>query len=61
MGHPSRRNGLGQSMTHYTIIEQHGTHCLMLGNQLIMQTTNRADCERVKAGLEHRHPDRKES
>lgn len=36
-----------------------GTYVLMLGNQLLMQSSNREDCERVKAGLEHRHPDRK--
>ncbi len=29
-------------------------------NQLIMQASEREDCERVKAGLEHRHPDRKQ-
>lgn len=48
------------TMTSYTIQESPlGTYALMLGNQLIMQATNREDCERVKAGLEHRHPDRK--
>lgn len=47
-------------MTHYKIIEQYGTYCLMLGTMLIMQATDREAVERVKAGLEHRHPDRKE-
>lgn len=47
-------------MTSYTIQESPlGTYALLLGTQLIMQATNRADCERVKTGLEHRHPDRK--
>lgn len=49
-------------MTAYSIQESPlGTYALMLGNQLIMQNTNREDCERVKAGLEHRHPDRKQA
>lgn len=47
-------------MTTYTITEQHGTHCLMLGNMLIAQATDRATLERIRAGLEHRHPDRKQ-
>lgn len=47
-------------MTHYTITERLGTHCLMLGTQLIAQATDRATLERIRAGLEHRHPDRKQ-
>lgn len=47
-------------MSTYTITSQHGTHCLMLGTMLIAQATDREDLERVKAGLEHRHPDRKQ-
>ena len=40
-------------MTAYTIQESPlGTFALMLGTQLIMQATERADCERVKTGLE---------
>ncbi|MGO4298415.1 hypothetical protein [Glutamicibacter sp. MCAF14] len=47
-------------MTTYTIQESPlGTYTLMLGTQLIMQATSRAECVRVKTGLEHRHPDRK--
>lgn len=46
-------------MTTYTITSQHGTHCLMLGTMLIAQATDLQALERVKAGLEHRHPDRK--
>ena len=42
-------------MTSYTIQESPlGTYALMLGTQLIMQATDKAECERVKAGLEHR-------
>ena len=47
-------------MTSYRITEHNGTYCLMLSNQLIMQATDLAAIERVKAGLEHRHPDRKQ-
>lgn len=36
-----------------------GTYALYLNQQLIMQASNREDCEKVKTGLEHRHPDRK--
>ena len=40
-------------MTSYTIQESPpGTYALMLGTQLIMQATERADCERVKTALE---------
>lgn len=47
-------------MSAYTIQESPlGTFALLLGTQLIMQATDRDDCERVKNGLEHRHPDRK--
>lgn len=47
-------------MSTYTIQESPlGTFALLLGTQLIMQSSHREDCERVKAGLEHRHPDRK--
>lgn len=47
-------------MSAYTIQESPlGTFALLLGTQLIMQASNREDCEKVKAGLEHRHPDRK--
>lgn len=46
-------------MTSYTIQESPlGTYALMLGTQLIMQATERADCERVKTGLEHRGHDK---
>ena len=42
-------------MTSYTIQESPlGTYALLLGTQLIMQATDREDCERVKTGLEHR-------
>lgn len=47
-------------MTHYTITEQYGTHVLMLGTMLIAQATDIEALERVRAGLEHRHPDRKQ-
>lgn len=47
-------------MTTYTITSQHGTHVLMLGTMLIAQDTDRQDLERVRAVLEHRHPDRKQ-
>lgn len=41
-------------MTTYTIQESPlGTFALLLGNQLIMQSTNREDCERVKTALEN--------
>ena len=41
-------------MTSYTIQESPlGTYALLLGNQLIMQATNREDCERVKTALEN--------
>jgi len=47
-------------MSAYTIQESPlGTYTLMLGNQLIMQATNREDCERVKTGLEHRGHDKR--
>ncbi|WP_168201927.1 hypothetical protein [Glutamicibacter sp. ZJUTW] len=47
-------------MTSYTIQESPlGTFALLLGTQLIIQSTDREDCEKVKTGLEHRHPDRK--
>lgn len=40
-------------MTTYAIQESPlGTYALMLGTQLIMQATERADCERVKTALE---------
>lgn len=40
-------------MTTYTIQESPlGTFALMLGSQLIIQSINRADCERMKATLE---------
>ena len=42
-------------MTSYTIQESPlGTYALLLGTQLIMQASDREDCERVKTGLEHR-------
>lgn len=42
-------------MTSYTIQESPlGTYALLLGTQLLMQSTNRADCERVMTALEHR-------
>lgn len=42
-------------MSAYTIQESPlRTFALMLGTQLIMQASNREDCERVKTGLEHR-------
>lgn len=42
-------------MTSYTIQESPlGTYALMLGTQLIMQASDREDCERVMTGLEHR-------
>ena len=47
-------------MTTYTITSQHGTHVLMLGTMLIAQATDLQALERVRAGLEHRHPDRKQ-
>lgn len=47
-------------MSTYTITEQHGTHCLMLGTMLIAQSSDLEALERVRAGLEHRHPDRKQ-
>ena len=47
-------------MSVYTITSQHGTHVLMLGTMLIAQATDREALERVRAGLEHRHPDRKQ-
>ena len=47
-------------MTTYTITSQHGTHVLMLGTMLIEQASDREALERVQAGLEHRHPDRKQ-
>lgn len=47
-------------MTTYTITSQHGTHCLMFGTMLIAQSSDLEDLERVRAGLEHRHPDRKQ-
>lgn len=41
-------------MSTYTIQESPlGTHCLMLGTMLIMQATNREDCERVKHALQN--------
>lgn len=41
-------------MTSYTIQESPlGTYALMLGTQLIMQSTNREDCERVMTALEN--------
>lgn len=47
-------------MSTYTITEQYGTYVLMLGTMLIAQATDLEALERVKAGLEHRHPDRKQ-
>lgn len=47
-------------MSVYTITSQYGTHCLMLGTMLIAQATDLQALERVRAGLEHRHPDRKQ-
>lgn len=47
-------------MSVYTITSQHGTHCLMLGTMLIAQSSDLEALERVRAGLEHRHPDRKQ-
>lgn len=42
-------------MTAYTIQESPlGTFALLLGTQLIMQATDREDCERVETALEHR-------
>lgn len=46
-------------MTSYRITEHNGTHCLMLGNQLIMQATDLAAIKRVKAGLEDRGHDKR--
>lgn len=41
-------------MSAYTIQESPlGTYALLLGTQLIMQSTNREDCERVKTALEN--------
>lgn len=41
-------------MTTYTIQESPlGTYALMLGTQLIMQASDREDCERVKTALEN--------
>ena len=40
-------------MTSYTIQESPlGTYALLLGTQLIIQSTDRTDCERMKATLE---------
>lgn len=42
-------------MTCYTIQESPlGTYALMLNQQLIMQATERADCERVRDALQDR-------
>lgn len=47
-------------MSTYQITESPlGTYTLTLGNQLVAQATDKAALERVKTGLEHRHPDRK--
>lgn len=41
-------------MTAYTIQESPlGTYALLLGTQLIMQASNREDCERVMTALEN--------
>ena len=41
-------------MTSYTIQESPlGTFALLLGTQLIMQASDREDCERVKTALEN--------
>lgn len=41
-------------MSTYTIQESPlGTYALLLGAQLLMQSTNREDCERVKTALEN--------
>lgn len=41
-------------MTSYTIQESPlGTFALLLGTQLIIQSTDRTDCERMKATLEN--------
>ena len=41
-------------MSTYTIQESPlGTYALLIGTQLIMQSTNRADCERVKHALQN--------
>lgn len=41
-------------MSSYTIQESPlGKFELMLGNQLLIQSTDREDCERVKAGFEN--------
>lgn len=40
-------------MSSYTIQESPlGTYALLLGTQLIIQSTDRTDCERMKATLE---------
>lgn len=42
-------------MTSYTIQESPlGTFALLLGTQLIIQSSDREDCERVRDALEHR-------
>lgn len=49
-------------MSTYTIQESPlGTYTLTLDGQLIMQASDLAAIERVKAGLEHRHPGRKQA
>lgn len=45
--------GKEKEMT-YQITEHLGTHVLMLGQILVMQSTDRADCERVRDVLQDR-------
>ena len=46
---------MDEQMTTYTIQESPlGTYALMLGTQLIMQATDRADCVRVRDALDDR-------